>query len=303
MITDSQLEIPEELESPEDPSPLARARQMIADYNNQAEPEAKQTYLSELLNAYDLIETEDEELARQIRQIFVQTMEHSPELIAGDQFTHFLIDKIEIEDFTDLTWDAPHEVLSFWENLHSFRIHKAATADHLREQISHLLKTALQQFERKGEFEKMFQLIRLAPFSIGSTDPELIRLNNRAYFYEMRRARRNRRWLFVYLIVQVFLVVGVFPFLFINAENGRIQKEIEQVTDVELPEDPGRQYLGYGDGLYWSLITAASIGYGDITPRTRVGKIIAAILGVMGVVTIGVIAGLILQWITPRRLT
>jgi hypothetical protein len=32
------------------------------------------------------------------------------------------------------------------------------------------------------------------------------------------------------------------------------------------------------------------------------GRIIAATLGIMGVITIGVIAGLILNWITPRRL-
>jgi hypothetical protein len=183
MITNSKLDVEPESKSLETPSPIERARQIIADYDAQGAPEAKQASLETLLNLYESIETEEKEVAHQIRQVFVRTMESSPEIITGDQFTHFLIDKIDIEDFTDLTWDAPHEVLSFWENLHSFRIHKEATADHLREQISHLLKTALQQFEQQGAFEKMFQLIRLAPFSIGSTDPELIRLNNRAYFY------------------------------------------------------------------------------------------------------------------------
>jgi voltage-gated potassium channel len=54
--------------------------------------------------------------------------------------------------------------------------------------------------------------------------------------------------------------------------------------------------------LVWSLITAASIGYGDVTPHTGIGKGIAAALGIMGVITVGVIAGLILNWISPRTI-
>jgi voltage-gated potassium channel len=66
-------------------------------------------------------------------------------------------------------------------------------------------------------------------------------------------------------------------------------------------EEEQRQYLTYGDGLYWALITASSIGYGDVTPVTNVGRIIAATLGVMGVITVGILAGLILYQITPRN--
>ncbi len=69
-----------------------------------------------------------------------------------------------------------------------------------------------------------------------------------------------------------------------------------------MPEEPEIQLFSYADGLYWSIITAGSIGYGDITPITRMGKLIAASLGLMGVITIGVIAGLILSWPTPRSL-
>lgn len=90
------------------------------------------------------------------------------------------------------------------------------------------------------------------------------------------------------------------PILFINVENGAIADAIENATDVNL-NDQTRQYLTYADGLYWSVITAASIGYGDITPVTTVGKIIAASLGTMGVITISILAGLVLYQITPRN--
>jgi voltage-gated potassium channel Kch len=119
----------------------------------------------------------------------------------------------------------------------------------------------------------------------------------------MGRVRRNRRFLYSYLILQVLLIFIVFPLLFINAENRVIQQQIEELTEVDLsPPEEGVQLLDFTDALYWSIITAASIGYGDITPQTEVGRAIAGALGLMGVITIGVIAGLILDWVSPRRI-
>ena len=40
----------------------------------------------------------------------------------------------------------------------------------------------------------------------------------------------------------------------------------------------------------------------EATFREEHGRVLAALHGVMGVVTTGVIAGLILRWISPRRL-
>jgi hypothetical protein len=102
--------------------------------------------------------------------------------------------------------------------------------------------------------------------------------------------------------LQVILVLFVFPYLFINAENGQLQRQVEQLADVELG-DEGYQMIPYSEGVYWSVITAGSIGYGDVTPKTTTGRIIAGMLGTMGVVTVGILAGLVLDWITPRRIT
>lgn len=130
---------------------------------------------------------------------------------------------------------------------------------------------------------------------------ELRRLRYLARTYEMRRVWRNQRILYGYLALQALLVLVIFPYLFINAENGVLQPQVEKLTDVKIG-DEGYRLFSYMDGLYWSIVTAASIGYGDITPVTTTGKLIAAVLGTMGVVTIGVIAGLVLKWVTPRTL-
>ena len=63
-----------------------------------------------------------------------------------------------------------------------------------------------------------------------------------------------------------------------------------------------RQFFTFADSLYWSVITYGAIGYGDISPVTHEGKILAGLHGLMGVLTTGIIAGLILNWITPREL-
>ena len=56
----------------------------------------------------------------------------------------------------------------------------------------------------------------------------------------------------------------------------------------------------FEEALYFSTVTYASIGYGDVVPVTGLGRALAAILGMFGVLTIGIVAGLVLQWISPR---
>ncbi|MFP6559069.1 potassium channel family protein [Paraburkholderia sp. B3] len=46
-----------------------------------------------------------------------------------------------------------------------------------------------------------------------------------------------------------------------------------------------------GETLYFCAVTALTIGYGDVVPTTTAGRIIAVLLGMLGVLTTGVIAG------------
>ena len=51
------------------------------------------------------------------------------------------------------------------------------------------------------------------------------------------------------------------------------------------------EFETYGDALWWAVVTTTTVGYGDLYPETAVGKIVAAVLMIVGIGTIGVITG------------
>lgn len=247
------------------------------------------------------VEMDADKLSDEARLAFLTLLEEMPSLLQEELAVRFFMEQIKPSDFDLLDWQSSERILQFSEILYGLPIENAELLEQLRIHIHHLLRRALQYHEEKQEWEELFMLVEIAPTLPLMDDVELRRLRYRARTYELRRVRRNRNILFAYLAIQVLLVIGLFPILFINAENGELQRQVENLANVQIG-DKGYRLFSYTDGLYWAIITAASIGYGDITPVTTTGKIIAAILGTMGVVTVGVIAGLVLKWITPRAL-
>jgi voltage-gated potassium channel len=45
------------------------------------------------------------------------------------------------------------------------------------------------------------------------------------------------------------------------------------------------------DGLWWSIVTVSTVGYGDIAPKTVEGRALAALLMLIGIGTLGMITG------------
>ena len=49
--------------------------------------------------------------------------------------------------------------------------------------------------------------------------------------------------------------------------------------------------LEFGESLYFTLITALTVGYGDIAPTTTVGRITSVLISLVGLINTGLIVG------------
>jgi len=57
----------------------------------------------------------------------------------------------------------------------------------------------------------------------------------------------------------------------------------------------------FADAVWWSFVTATTVGYGDISPESGIGRIIAAILMLTGIGFIGMLTGTIATFfLTPK---
>ena len=56
-----------------------------------------------------------------------------------------------------------------------------------------------------------------------------------------------------------------------------------------LERDSNPAFASFGDALWWAIVTTTTVGYGDITPRTGMARVVATGLMLMG---IGMIAAL-----------
>lgn len=58
---------------------------------------------------------------------------------------------------------------------------------------------------------------------------------------------------------------------------------------AERTSNPG--LATYGEALWWAVVTVTTVGYGDVTPHTTLGRVIASGLMITGIGTIGLLAG------------
>jgi voltage-gated potassium channel len=63
---------------------------------------------------------------------------------------------------------------------------------------------------------------------------------------------------------------------------------------------PDSSINNFGDALWWALETVTTVGYGDKTPHTTFGKLIAATLMIGGIGVVSLITASLASWIVER---
>ena len=61
-------------------------------------------------------------------------------------------------------------------------------------------------------------------------------------------------------------------------------------------------YTNYGDAVWWSIVTVATVGYGDIVPKTEFGRIFASLTILSGVILISLFTATISSVFVARKI-
>ena len=70
---------------------------------------------------------------------------------------------------------------------------------------------------------------------------------------------------------------------------------------IYLIEGPNNGFTSIPAGVYWSVVTLTTVGYGDITPESPLGQTLAALLMIMGYALIAVPTGLFAAEFTQQN--
>ncbi len=97
-------------------------------------------------------------------------------------------------------------------------------------------------------------------------------MNLKSLRHRLLKQRRFRQLLFGSLVLSFFLGIVIVP--------------IEQIAF-------GSSIHTYSDGLWWSIQTLTTVGYGDVVPVTLLGRAIGVVMQATGTVMFGSLIALI----------
>jgi voltage-gated potassium channel len=100
-----------------------------------------------------------------------------------------------------------------------------------------------------------------------------------------RHAEASKRFQAAFYVVTVTIMILVVSSLAIlDAERGM---DGTQIADLD-------------DAMWWSIVTATTVGYGDMVPQTVEGRAIAAFLMFAGIGLFGLVSGSLASWFVDR---
>jgi voltage-gated potassium channel len=72
-------------------------------------------------------------------------------------------------------------------------------------------------------------------------------------------------------------------------------------TLLYVVEGPKHGFVDIPTSVYWAITTITTVGFGDITPKTDLGRLIASVMMLIGWGTLAVPTGIVTAEMTARR--
>lgn len=94
-------------------------------------------------------------------------------------------------------------------------------------------------------------------------------------------ASRRKILVFLSIVMMVVLVMGTLMYVIEGPDNG---------------------FTSIPKSMYWAIVTMTTVGYGDITPHTEIGKTIASLMMLLGWGVLAVPTGIVTAEMTTQRL-
>ena len=95
------------------------------------------------------------------------------------------------------------------------------------------------------------------------------------------RASRRKILVFLSAVLMIVLVMG---------------------TLMYVVEGPANGFTSIPTSVYWAITTMTTVGFGDITPKTDLGRLIASVMMLLGWGTLAVPTGIVTAELTARRM-
>ncbi|HYH08220.1 MAG TPA: ion transporter [Thermoanaerobaculia bacterium] len=105
-------------------------------------------------------------------------------------------------------------------------------------------------------------------------------LNEAGVITNALRASRRKIFVFLFAVVTLVVVIGSLIYVVEGPANG--------FTDIPL-------------SMYWAIVTLTTVGYGDISPQTPLGKLLASFVMIIGYAIIAVPTGIVTSELTAAR--
>ncbi len=108
---------------------------------------------------------------------------------------------------------------------------------------------------------RIFRVLKLLPY-----------LTEAQFLMKALAASRRKIMVFLLIVLLCVIIMGSFMYVIEGEENG---------------------FTSIPRSIYWSIVTLTTVGYGDISPQTTIGQILASIIMIFGYGIIAVPTGIV----------